>query len=105
MFTNAVTTVAGILMALGGLPLAVLAFQVSYPTVTIPSWWAPCQFPLVLCFLLGSLLLGKAAKGIDTHSIPAQVQAAGRAAIAVTPVQVAAAKVEVAQADQAAKKP
>ena len=56
---------------LGTLPLLVTASHIAFPL-----WWNSCQFPLVLVGMIGTILLGIAAKGQDEHSTPAQVQAA-----------------------------
>jgi hypothetical protein len=68
MRTNLVVTIAGIMAALGGVPVAVATL-----VKTTPSWWTPVAFPLTLVGIIGVALLGWAAKGQDVHSTSAQV--------------------------------
>jgi len=71
MFKNWMTTLAGIMVGLGTLPMLVTASHVAFPL-----WWNGCQFPLVLIGLVGGILLGVASKGVDEHSTNTEVQAA-----------------------------
>src|SRR5678816_2032269 len=71
MFKNWVTTAGGVMAGLGTIPMLVTASHIAFPL-----WWNDCQFPLYLVGMLGTVLLGVAAKGADQHSTPAQVQAA-----------------------------
>lgn len=68
-----VVTAAGIMAALGGVPVLVAASG-----ATIPAWWAHLVFPCVLLGILGTALMGWAAKGEDEHSTPQQVAQAGQ---------------------------
>lgn len=61
------------MMAVGGIPQAVQYAHLSFP---LPLWWNDCQFPLFLCFLVGSAIVGWAAKGADEHSTLPQTEAA-----------------------------
>lgn len=56
---------------LGTLPILVTTSHVAFPL-----WWNDCQFPLVLTGMLGTVLLGVAAKGVDQHSTVEQMKAA-----------------------------
>lgn len=71
MRKNWMTTVGGVLAGLGTLPLLVTASHVAFPL-----WWNDLQFPLLLTGMVGTILMGLAAKGQDEHSTPAQVIAA-----------------------------
>jgi hypothetical protein len=71
MFKNWFTTLAGIMAGLGTLPLMVTASHVAFPL-----WWNSCQFPLYLCGMIGTIMLGMAAKGQDEHSTAQQVAVA-----------------------------
>lgn len=63
-----VVTVAGIMAAMGGVPILVASSG-----VTPPLWWPRLAFPFVLTGIIGSALLGWAAKGQDEHSTESQV--------------------------------
>lgn len=69
--SSLLVTIAGIMAALGGIPVLVAAAG-----VVPPSWWSHVTFPLVLIGIVGTALLGFAAKGQDEHSTADQVQAA-----------------------------
>jgi len=71
MRKNWLVTVAGIMAALGGVPLAVASSG-----ITPPSWWAHVTFPFILIGIIGAALLGWAAKGQDEHSTTTETQAA-----------------------------
>jgi len=71
MFKNWVTTAGGIMAGLGTIPMLVTASHIAFPL-----WWNDCQFPLYLVGMLGTVLLGVAAKGADQHSTMAQIDAA-----------------------------
>jgi hypothetical protein len=98
MFKNWVPTVAGLMAAVGGFPVALAArhYQLNQ------------TFSLVMAIigLIGIALLGRSAKGEDEHSTPAQVAASGAVVVAATPVATLAAEVMVKVADEqvAAKK-
>lgn len=70
MRKNWLTTLGGVMVGLGTLPMLVTASHAAFPL-----WWNSCQFPLVLVGLIGGILLGIAAKGQDEHSTVQQVQA------------------------------
>jgi hypothetical protein len=71
MRKNWMTTIGGIMVALGTLPPLVTASHVA-----APLWWNSCQFPLLLLGLIGGAMLGLAAKGQDEHSTESQVTVA-----------------------------
>lgn len=71
MRKNWLVTVAGIMAALGSVPILVATSG-----VTPPLWWAHLAFPFILIGIIGTVLLGYAAKGQDEHSTAAQVQVA-----------------------------
>jgi hypothetical protein len=98
MYKNWVPTVAGLMAAVGGFPVALM--QSGYhlnPT-----------FSLVMAIigLFGIALLGRAAKGQDQHSTQAQVTASTAVVVATTPRETQAAVVLAKTADEqvAAKK-
>ena len=68
MRKNWLTTVAGIMAALGSVPILVATSG-----FTPPTWWAKIAFPFILIGIIGTALLGFAAKGEDEHSTAAQV--------------------------------
>jgi hypothetical protein len=70
MRTNWLVTVAGIMAAMMGVPVAVAALPSS---IVIPAWWSHIAFFFVLVGIVGTVLLGWAAKGADVHSTAAQV--------------------------------
>lgn len=106
MFKNWFTTMAGIMASMLGVPVAVTTYYATVAKMGPPEWWNHVQFPLVLIGIIGTVLIGVAAKGADQHSTSAQVQASTKTIDAVTPAQVEQAKAAVVQADQAAvKKP
>lgn len=67
MFKNWVTTLAGVLAAVGGFPLA-LATMGYHLNQTV-------SLVMAIIGLVGMALLGAAAKGQDEHSTADQVQA------------------------------
>lgn len=69
--SSLLVTVAGIMAALGGIPVLVAAAG-----VVPPLWWSHVTFPLVLLGIAGTALMGFAAKGQDEHSTIQQVQSA-----------------------------
>jgi hypothetical protein len=107
MFTNTFVTVTGIMGTMLGIPLAVITYYATIVKTGPPDWFMHyLAFPMVLIGTIGIGLSNAASKGKDQHSIPAQVQAAGAAAKAVTPEQTEQANEQVKQADMlAAKKP
>lgn len=86
MRTNLVVTIGGVMAGLGTIPMLVTASHVAFPL-----WWNNCQFPLILVGMLGTILMGVAAKGQDVHSTETQIQAATAKAVV--------ANVEAAVAD------
>jgi hypothetical protein len=70
MRKNWLTTTAGIMAALGGVPVLVSQSSLTH----IPAWWANAQFYFILCGIVGVALLGYASKGQDEHSTEAQVE-------------------------------
>lgn len=68
---NSLVTAAGIMAALGSVPILVATSG-----VTPPSWWAHLAFPFILLGIIGTVLLGWAAKGQDEHSTEHEVIAA-----------------------------
>jgi hypothetical protein len=70
MRKNWLVTVAGIMAALGSVPILVATSG-----VTPPAWWSSLAFPFILIGIIGTVLLGYSAKGQDEHSTSAQVQA------------------------------
>jgi hypothetical protein len=104
MFKNWFVTMAGIMASMLGVPVAVTTYYATVAKMGPPTWWNAVQFPLVLVGIIGTVLIGVAAKGADTHSTVAQVQASSSTVNAVTPAQADQAKVQVVQADQAAAK-
>jgi hypothetical protein len=68
MKKNWLVTLAGIMAALGGVPILVASSGVA-----TPAWWGHLAFPFILIGIIGSCLLGWAAKGEDEHSTQAQV--------------------------------
>lgn len=66
--SSLLVTIAGIMAALGAVPVLVATAG-----VTPPNWWAHLAFPFVLIGIVGTVLLGFAAKGQDEHSTEAQV--------------------------------
>lgn len=71
MKKNWLTTVGGLMTALGGVPLLVATSG-----YTPPSWWQHLVFPLILIGILGAVITGWAAKGADEHSDQSQVNTA-----------------------------
>jgi len=71
MKKNWLVTVAGIMAALGGVPVLIATSG-----VTPPLWWSHVAFFFVLVGVVGVALMGWAAKGEDEHSTVAQTQAA-----------------------------
>ena len=71
MKSNTLVTIAGIMAALGSVPLLVATSG-----VTPPLWWAKLSFPFILLGIVGTALMGWAAKGADEHSTAAEVQTA-----------------------------
>jgi hypothetical protein len=69
MRKNWLTTTAGIMAALGGVPVLVAQSSLTH----IPAWWANAQFYFILCGIAGVALLGYSSKGQDEHSTAAQV--------------------------------
>jgi len=69
--SSLLVTIAGIMSALGGVPLAVATSG-----VTPPTWWAHVAFPFILIGMIGLAVLGWAAKGQDEHSTASEVAAA-----------------------------
>ena len=69
--SSLLVTIAGIMAALGGIPVLVATAG-----VTPPAWWIHLTFPLVLVGIVGTALLGVAAKGQDDHSTAAQIKTA-----------------------------
>lgn len=102
--TNSKTTASAIITGLLTLLLGVPTFITA---ITAWSQHQPVDWRAVgVSTALAVITAGLAsAKDASTHSTPAQIQASGAAVTAVTPAQVAQAKVEVAQADAQAKKP
>lgn len=82
---NGVVTIAGIMAALGSVPILVATSG-----VTPPTWWAHLAFPFILVGIIGTVLLGWAAKGQDEHSTEKQVETATQ--VAKTESAVAATK-------------
>jgi hypothetical protein len=112
--SSGLMTFAGILAAVStgmlGLPLAVSQYYAQIVKSGPPTWWEACVFPMILFGVFGNMvgvaIMGVVGKGSDEHSIPAQVQAAGAAAVAQTPQQAQLAQAQMKQADiLAAKKP
>jgi hypothetical protein len=62
MRKNWLTTTAGILAALGSVPVLV-----AQSGVTVPHWWGSAAFVFLLLGVIGVALLGFAAKGQDEH--------------------------------------
>ncbi len=95
---NWITTLGGIMAGLGTLPMLVTASRVAFPL-----WWNSVQFPLVLTGMLGTILLGVAAKGADEHSTLPQMEASTARAVAddvisqvqAKPSEMPAVKVEI----------
>lgn len=71
MRKNWMTTLAGIMVGLGTLPMLA-----TYSHLALPLYWNECQFPLFLIGAIGGILLGVSAKGQDEHSTVRQVEAA-----------------------------
>jgi hypothetical protein len=98
MYKNWVPTVAGLMAAVGGFPVALVAL----------GYHLNQRFSLIMAIigLLGTALLGRAAKGADQHSIQSQIDAATAVVVAATPKATLAAQVLVKTADEqvAAKK-
>jgi hypothetical protein len=69
MRKNWLTTTAGIMAALGGVPVLV-----AQSGAHLPAWWSSAAFVFVLIGVIGVALLGVAAKGQDEHSTSDQVQ-------------------------------
>lgn len=69
MRKNWLTTTAGIMAALGGVPVLV-----AQSGAHLPAWWSSAAFVFVLIGVVGVALLGVAAKGQDEHSTEQQVQ-------------------------------
>ena len=70
MRKNWLTTTAGIMAALGGVPVLVAQSSLTH----VPAWWANAQFYFILCGIVGVALLGYASKGQDEHSTEQQVE-------------------------------
>jgi hypothetical protein len=66
-------TVAGCMAAMGGVPVATWAALQAFPSMKVPAWFTSAQFYFVLVGIVGSALMGWAAKGADDHSTSAQV--------------------------------
>lgn len=73
MKKNWLTTLAGVMVGLGQIPLGL---QYAHLPFALPLWWNEAQFPLWLIGTVGGVLVGIAAKGQDEHSTVPQVQAA-----------------------------
>ena len=74
MFKNWFVTIAGIMASMLGVPVAVLSYYATIAKAGPPEWFTQyLQFPLVLVGILGTVLLGVAAKGADQHSTQNQV--------------------------------
>ena len=70
MRKNWLTTTAGIMAALGSVPVMVAQSGFTH----LPHWWGSAAFGFVLIGIIGVALLGFAAKGQDEHSTEAQVE-------------------------------
>jgi hypothetical protein len=69
MRKNWLTTTAGIMAALGTVPVLI-----AQSGAHLPAWWGTAAFVFVLIGTIGVVLLGVAAKGQDEHSTADQVQ-------------------------------
>lgn len=72
MKKNWMTSLAGIMVGLGQIPLGL---QYAHLPFALPLWWNAAQFPLWLVGTVGGVLVGVAAKGQDEHSSIPQIQA------------------------------
>lgn len=71
MKKNWMTTLAGIMVGLGQIPLGL---QYAHLPFALPLWWNAAQFPLWLVGTVGGVLVGVAAKGQDEHSDVKEVE-------------------------------
>lgn len=65
MKKNWMTTIAGLMVGLGQIPLGL---QYAHLPFALPLWWNAAQFPLWLVGTVGGVLVGVAAKGQDEHT-------------------------------------
>jgi fatty acid desaturase len=93
MRTNLLVTIAGIMAALGGVPVLIATSG-----ITPPLWWSHVAFFFVLIGVVGVALMGWAAKGQDGHSTSAQVEGSTTANPGIQAAAVAANKVAAIEA-------
>lgn len=70
MRKNWLMTTAGIMSAIGSVPILVA----NSGTTHVPSWWGAASFDCLIIGAVGLALLGFAGKGQDEHSTADQVQ-------------------------------